>query len=285
MKRTLAKARDKHLKTNTFYHIIQRAPGNELLFIEEDDWKHMLHLMKEMCQKFGFTIASFCLMPNHLHILGKTNKDNFPEAMHFLFQKYALRHNKKYKRKGHVFYGRYRTVELRGHKNLLVRISAYIHENPVRAGLSQTALNWKWSSIKLFKNPNTKSFVNIKPVLRVLSINLETASSIYIKIINELDKKIIRNVSEIDIPSLQDFETKYFHIMVEILKSSIMQEEYIILSNLKNVTESSISKQLKSKAKLQALRELLDMGYDESFLKKYLNISSTAFYSWKKLNQ
>ena len=121
----------KIIEAGGVYHLTQRAPGRELLFIEEADYMRFLKLLKEASQKFELDIFSFALLPNHLHILLKIKGRNLAEAMKYLFQSYAQGFNKKYKRKGHVFCGVYRAVLCKTDAQLLVT-SLYIHLNPFK---------------------------------------------------------------------------------------------------------------------------------------------------------
>ena len=89
-------------------HITQRAAGKEPLFIEDGDYLYMLGLSKEIAQKYSLNIYTFCLMPNHVHLLLSPTQENLYDAMRDLFSRYASRFNRKYERKGHLFGGPYR---------------------------------------------------------------------------------------------------------------------------------------------------------------------------------
>ena len=90
------------------YHITQRAPGRELLFLEDGDRLYFLKLLKEASKKFCLAIYCFALMPNHVHLLLRIEDANLSSAMKNLFERYADYFNRKYERKGHVFCGRFR---------------------------------------------------------------------------------------------------------------------------------------------------------------------------------
>jgi len=89
-------------------HITQRAAGKEPLFLEDNDYLFMMGLLKEIAQNYSLSIYAFCLMPNHVHILLSPREENLFDAMRDLFSRYAMRFNKKYERKGHLFGGPYR---------------------------------------------------------------------------------------------------------------------------------------------------------------------------------
>lgn len=154
---------------NLVSHITQRAAGTDVLFIERDDYLHMLGLIKEISGNYDITIYAFCLMPNHVHMLLSPGKDNLQDAMQSLFARYAMRFNRKYERKGHLFGGPYRQAVCFDDSYLLAA-SLYIHLNPARAGLCKDPLTYRWSSCRLYcTEAAPPSFVDADFVLRLLS--------------------------------------------------------------------------------------------------------------------
>ncbi len=93
---------------NMVSHITQRAAGKEPLFLEDGDYLTMLGLLKEIANKCILRIYAFCLMPNHIHLLLSPEEKNLYDAMRDLFSRYAMKFNRKYERKGHLFAGPYR---------------------------------------------------------------------------------------------------------------------------------------------------------------------------------
>jgi putative transposase len=87
------------------YHITQRAPGKEKLFIVDNDYLFMISLIKKASEAFKLNTFAFCLMPNHVHLLLRTKENNLVVAMKSVFEQYARYFNRTYLRKGHVFCG------------------------------------------------------------------------------------------------------------------------------------------------------------------------------------
>ncbi|MBW2172714.1 MAG: transposase, partial [Deltaproteobacteria bacterium] len=160
----------KKLKTpNVISHITQRVAGKELLFIEDKDYLYMLWVLKEIVRKYSLTLYAFCLMPNHIHLLLSPREQNLYEAMQSLFSRYAMKFNRKYERKGHLFGGPYRQAVCLDDLYLLTA-SLYIHLNPVRAGLADDPLAFRWSSCRLYTTENPpESFVTPDFILNLLS--------------------------------------------------------------------------------------------------------------------
>ncbi len=115
------------------YHITQRAPGTERIFLEESDYLYFLKILKDITQEFHVKLFSFALLTNHLHLLLQITQKNLSSAMKNLFERYAMYFNEKYQRKGHVFCGRFR-ASLCNDDAYFLAISVYIHLNPCRAG-------------------------------------------------------------------------------------------------------------------------------------------------------
>jgi Transposase IS200 like. len=70
-------------------------------------------------------------MPNHYHLLVETPRGNLSRAIGWLQTTYAVRFNRRYRRSGHLFQGRFKAqvVEADGYAMELLR---YVHLNPVR---------------------------------------------------------------------------------------------------------------------------------------------------------
>jgi putative transposase len=150
-------------------HITQRAAGKEPLFLENDDYLFMLGLLKDVSNQFSLEMYAFCLMPNHVHLLFSPREDNLYDAMRILFSRYAMKFNRKYERKGHLFAGPYRQSVCMDDGYLLAA-SLYIHLNPVKAGLAKNPQDYRWSSCRLYYNYDAQeSFLAPDFVLGLLS--------------------------------------------------------------------------------------------------------------------
>ncbi len=174
------------------YHITQRAPGREIIFVEENDYKKFLKILKQAAQVFSLEIFCFVLMPNHVHILLRNKKENLSQAMKYLFQRYALWFNGKYERKGHVFCGAYRAA-LCMDDDYLITISLYIHLNPFKARLVKDVFDYRWSSLNCYVQVKRNSFIKIDPIMDMLSNN-GTAGLVYKELINEVKSLQYNNI-------------------------------------------------------------------------------------------
>jgi putative transposase len=137
------------LYPNAWYHVMNRGGAHALIFHDSDDYQYFLDLLLQTNHRFRFEIHAYCLMPNHYHILVRTPLANLDRGMQRLDGLYTQYYNKKYHRDGSLFRGRYKSI-LVDAKNYLLRISRYIHLNPVRANLVKHPRNYNWSSYTFY---------------------------------------------------------------------------------------------------------------------------------------
>jgi len=166
-------------------HITQRAAGKEPLFLEKGDYLHFLALLKESASRFDLVHYAFCLMPNHVHLLLEPLKPNLAAGMHSVFFRYAAYFNRKYQRRGHLFGGRYRQALCLA-PDYLLTASVYIHLNPVRAGLTETATEYRWSSVALYCGKSEQdSFLTPERILTLVAAEPDEARQMYARLLRQ----------------------------------------------------------------------------------------------------
>ncbi|MGB8356420.1 MAG: transposase [Chthoniobacteraceae bacterium] len=113
------------------YHVTARGNERQLIYRSDADRRIFLDTLEKMRERFGVILHCYCLMPNHFHLVMETPAGNLSRAMGWLQTTYTIRFNRKYRRSGHLFQGRYKAhlVEADNYGMELVR---YIHLNPVR---------------------------------------------------------------------------------------------------------------------------------------------------------
>ncbi|MDW7672701.1 MAG: transposase, partial [Bacillota bacterium] len=95
-------------------------------------------------------VYAYCLMGNHVHLLIRENKADLGDFMRRAAAHYALWVNSKYGRKGHVFQDRYKSEPVEDDQYLLV-VFRYILQNPLKAKLSNTPFDYRWSSWRSYE--------------------------------------------------------------------------------------------------------------------------------------
>ena len=127
------------------YHICQRGNNKRIVFPSDEDRMFYLSSFKARSKKYKLKTLAYCLMNNHVHfIVIPTEKFSLSDTFREVNMIYVQYFNKKYKRVGHLWNGRYYSVML--DENHLAIGARYVERNPVRADLTSRPEEWEWSS-------------------------------------------------------------------------------------------------------------------------------------------
>ncbi|MBU1147734.1 MAG: transposase [Candidatus Omnitrophica bacterium] len=136
------------LLENVCYHITSRGNQKQKTFIEDEDFQYYLAKLRKYKCQYEFSLYAHCLMPNHPHLLGEIkNPKDLSSFMHALTRSYTAYFNKKYKKVGHLWQGRFRSRIVTKDEYLINCIN-YIELNPVRAELVKSPMDWPYSSYR-----------------------------------------------------------------------------------------------------------------------------------------
>lgn len=157
-----------------YYHIYNRGTEKRNVFLSDGDHRRFLAKLENYSSDRSIRIISYCLMPNHYHLLLQQLRDKgISTFMHRIGVSYGSYFNKKNDRKGRLFASTYHAVPIESTGQLL-HIARYIHLNP----LDLFTRNWKisgipniddamrflqsypWSSYRYFIGLQQRSFVD-----------------------------------------------------------------------------------------------------------------------------
>ena len=131
------------------YHILSRGNEQKDIFYDDQDRLLFLATIGEMSERFEIDVFAYVLMGNHYHLLLKTNRANLSKSMQWLGVTYTRRFNLRHFRSGHLFQGRFKSIIVQNDAYLM-RLSCYIHRNPLRAGIVKRLADYRWSSYKAY---------------------------------------------------------------------------------------------------------------------------------------
>ena len=166
------------LQPDTFYHIYNRANGNEQLFISDENYLFFLRKYKEYISPICHTYC-YCLMPNHFHFLVEIKSEKelelffnqklsssitlqgfktleglakqnaisklLSQQFSHLFNAYTQAFNKQNKRKGSLLMHPFKRKKIND-TTYLLKLIKYIHYNPIEGKLCKQLNEWKFSS-------------------------------------------------------------------------------------------------------------------------------------------
>ncbi len=129
------------------YHVTSRGDRREDIYADDCDRTAWVAVLAHTCERFRWRVHAYCLMSNHYHVLVETPEGNLSAGMRHLNGVYTQQANRRHRRVGHVFQGRYKAV-LVDDEAYLLEVARYVVLNPVRAGMVADAADWPWSSYR-----------------------------------------------------------------------------------------------------------------------------------------
>lgn len=150
------------------YHIVSRGNRKNHLFRDQLDYDFYLNVLRKIKEKCGFSLFSYCLMTNHVHLQIKTEEVEIWKLMHQINLFYAKYFNYKYDLIGHVFQGRYFSKLIEDDFYNL-GVSRYIHLNPVEASIVIKAEAYNRSSYPAYLGLREDDLVSDSQILASFS--------------------------------------------------------------------------------------------------------------------
>ncbi len=129
------------------YHITSRGNEKKPVYQDDQDRENFLSTLGKVNERYHWLCHAYCLMDNHFHLLIETPEGNLAMGMRQLNGVYTQAFNKRHRRSGHLFQGRYKAILIQKDSHL-VEVCRYVVLNPVRACLVEDPGQWKWSSYR-----------------------------------------------------------------------------------------------------------------------------------------
>lgn len=106
-----------------------------------------LRTLAEVVKRFNWLCHAYCLMTNHYHLMVETPDGNLSKGMRQLNGVFTQASNRRHRRTGHLFQGRFKGI-LVDKDSYLLELARYVVLNPVRAGMVRKPGQWPWSSYR-----------------------------------------------------------------------------------------------------------------------------------------
>jgi len=157
------------------------------IFLDAEDRQKFLDRLGLNVTDSGCHIYAWTLMDNHVHLLFKSGEHGISSVMRKQLTWYAMYFNRKYKRTGHLFENRYKSILCEEDKYLLALVR-YIHLNPLRAGIIKTMKeldSYLWTGHSTIMDRSNNEWMDTYYVLAQFGTNLEKARTNYRKFVEE----------------------------------------------------------------------------------------------------
>ena len=167
-------------------HVVQRGINRSDCFFQESDYLTYLDYLRRFAERFGCSVHAYCLMTNHVHLLLTPHAPTAcGQLMKNLSQHYVQRTNYRLKRTGTLWEGRF-------HSSLVLSESyalacyRYIETNPVRARITATARDYRWSSYRANGEGSADSLVRPHVAYAALGLDPGQTARAYARLCAEV---------------------------------------------------------------------------------------------------
>lgn len=160
---------NRKLQSGSCYHIYNRGNRKQEIALEQEDYQAYMHYLEYNSKRFRQELFSYCIMPNHFHLLVMVKDPTlFMKFMNCFSASCARFYNKKYKSVGHLFQDKYKHREIEDKIDLAYTVR-YIHRNPLDLeGIDEKNLmNYPYSSFGQYCGLDFGNKVNCELILNL----------------------------------------------------------------------------------------------------------------------
>ena len=188
--------KNRFFRQNCFHHVMFRGVNGENIFLDDRDKARFCLLLQESCEKHHLAVHGFCLMSNHMHLILLPKNESFQSGIHAFAFRYAQYFNRRHKRRGYLFQGRYKSIIVEDGE-YLKRLIRYIHLNPLEAGLIKQPQDYIWSSYRAYLEKDSYVWLKTDDILRRFGNSREIA----IEELIDFTHRKINGVSDVELIS------------------------------------------------------------------------------------
>lgn len=171
----------RRISSTGIYHIMLRGIDCQKIFKDRNDFSRFLIILRECKNRSNYKLYAYCLMPNHVHLLLKSENESIDTIMKSIAGRYASWFNFKYQRKGHLFQDRYKSECVENEEYFLTALR-YIMQNPIKAKLESKMGVYTWSSYREYTS-GENDLTDVRAVIKMFGNQLNLVQ--FIKAAND----------------------------------------------------------------------------------------------------
>lgn len=172
------------------YHVIARGIERKEIFKDDGDRNEFLQRLEKGLKRTSHQCYGWVLMPNHFHLLIRSSAKPLSDLMRGLLTGYALYFNRRYRRSGYLYQGRYKSI-LCQQDSYLLELIRYVHLNPLRGKMVKNIdeLNsYPWSGHAVLMGKSKIAWQETGEVLTMFSDHQSEAVKKYLMFVRDGEK-------------------------------------------------------------------------------------------------
>ena len=164
------------------YHVYARLARGERIFADGGEASRLVEILREVKGRDGLTVLAWCAMPTHYHVALRTSSVALWRSMRLVQWRFAREHNRRRHQLGPVWQGRYQVRMVEAERYLL-QLIAYIHLNPVAAGLVDDPAEYRWSGHRELLGHGSPPLVDADATLVLFGDERSRARRAYVRML------------------------------------------------------------------------------------------------------
>ena len=174
-------------------HVRQRGVNGVDCFRDDTDRLVYLSCLRDLATTSACAIHAYCLMTNHVHfLLTPSDLSGCATMMRELGQRYVPYFNRRYRRTGTLWDGRFRSCLVQSARYVLA-CYRYIECNPVEAAMVASPQAYRWSSHAGNRGLAEDTLITPHVEYSALGETVQTRQAAYRAIFNlPVDRELVR---------------------------------------------------------------------------------------------
>lgn len=138
-----------------FHHVTIHGHNQIPIFQARTDRLAFLRILSRVHEKYPFSLLAYCIMPNHYHLLIRSEAHSLSLVMASINLRYSLYFKQQYGHKGTLYDQRFFS-KITPSSRYILNTSFYIHCNPVHnlSPLSSSPELYEFSSYRYYYHAN-----------------------------------------------------------------------------------------------------------------------------------
>ena len=236
-----------------FHHVVNRGVARTDIYLCSEDKNKFLEILCKACRVYRVNVHDYCLMDNHYHLLIELTQENLSLLMRQINSNYAIYFNKKYKRSGHLWQGRYKSYYV-VNESYLFTLYKYIEQNPIQAKLSEHIGQYEFTLLATFLQ-NNLNIIECARHSQLLELLKEDGVLEYLEL----------SLNDDELQKLKEEQKRKIDI----------KEHELKLYKLKSI-EEHLSGNNNKEERNNAIVDAIKDGYTQVSIAKYLDISTST---------
>lgn len=165
-----------------WYHVYCRVARGERVFAEPDEAAALRAVIREVKREHGLGIAAWCIMASHYHLAVRAGRTPLWRSMRLIQGRFAKSYNRRHRVLGPFWQGRYKAILVEDER-YLQQLIAYIHLNPVSAGMAKDPAEFTWSGHRELLGLTRDPLADVDEALLLFGSQRAAARQGYVRIL------------------------------------------------------------------------------------------------------